>query len=73
MLARPLVLQVFEQVAAHVATIVAAIYLKQGGISINRTASSYVFEDAVASRARETGQVSYAASACRLLNTRKLT
>ena len=82
MRARRLVLKVFEQVAAHVATIVAAIYLKQGGKSINRTASSFLFVDAVASQAHETRQVSYAASACKvpspipanaLLNTRKLT
>jgi hypothetical protein len=33
MRARRLMLKVFEQVAAHVATIVAAIHLKQGGKS----------------------------------------
>ena len=80
MRARPLVFKVFEEVAAHVATIFAAFYLKHGGYSIKR--KTFILEDAVASRALATGQVSSAACACNvrvpilakaLLNTRKLT
>jgi hypothetical protein len=59
--ARRLVLEEFKQVAAHVATIVAAFYLKHGGKSFKCKTS--IFVDVVASRALATGQVSCTASA----------
>ena len=80
MLARPLVFEEFDVAAAHVATIIAAFQLKHGDYSFKP--KTFILEDAVASRALATGQVSSAACACNvrvpilakaLLNTRKLT
>jgi hypothetical protein len=80
MLARPLVFEEFNLVAAHVATIIAAFHLKHRDYSFKR--KTFILEDVVASWALATWQVSSAACACNvrvpilakaLLNTRKLT